>query len=122
MNPVTLHLAILRCAALLVPEQQRAEWLAEWRSELWHLWREPRAQHATACCLGAFKDALWLKRYGPVPRSYGVLHLDVPAPPLISAAFPEHEPFLSSPIQCLSFLAILAALVQRVCGLGAFGR
>src|ERR1035438_836888 len=31
-----LHLAILRAAGLLVPGPQRAEWLAEWRSELWY--------------------------------------------------------------------------------------
>jgi hypothetical protein len=34
---MTMHLAILRGAALLVPCQQRAEWLSEWRSELWYV-------------------------------------------------------------------------------------
>jgi hypothetical protein len=112
MNPAALHLAVLRSAALLVPEQQRAEWLAEWRSELWHVLQgDPRAKHVMATCLGAFKDAFWLRRYGPVPRSYGVLHLDVPAPSVIPENFPSQEPpLLSSPIRCLSFFAILAAL------------
>jgi hypothetical protein len=62
---------ILNVASLLVPGQKRQEWLAEWRSELWHVWqacnqREPETPHgkgeATAFCLGAFKDAMWLRR------------------------------------------------------------
>lgn len=111
MSPVALHLAILRSAALLVPEQQRAEWLAEWTSEIWHARRNPRAKQVMASCLGAFKDAFWLRRYGPVPRSYGVLHLDVPAVPALPEYFPTRElPLLSSPIRCLSLLAIFATL------------
>ena len=31
-------LFILRCAAWLVPVAERAEWLAEWQAELWHVW------------------------------------------------------------------------------------
>jgi hypothetical protein len=68
---------ILKMAALLVPRSCRAEWLEEWRSELWHVWRicnqddGPGAMHSqkeiTAFSLGAFKDALWLWRNdGPV--------------------------------------------------------
>lgn len=105
------HLAILRTAALLVPAQQRGEWFAEWRSELWHAWQNPQETNLIAFCLGGFKDAYWLRRYGPVPRSYGVLHLDVPAPPAITQSFPASPGprFLKSPAQCLSFLAALAA-------------
>jgi len=97
-----IHLAILRGAALLVPEQQRGEWLAEWKSELWHAWQEPHGMNLLTFCFGSFRDALWLRREGPVPRSYGVLHLDVPAFP---DGFPEPPgTFLRSPVQCLSFL------------------
>lgn len=103
-----LHLAILRGAALLVPEQQRREWLAEWKSELWHAWQEPHGMNLLAFCFGSFRDALWLRRDGPVARSYGILHLEVPAFP---SSFPEPpHTFLRSPAQCLSFLVGLAAV------------
>ena len=29
---------LLRCAAWLVPGKERADWLAEWRAEVWHVW------------------------------------------------------------------------------------
>jgi hypothetical protein len=63
---------ILKVAAMLVPRKARAEWLEEWRAELWHVWHicnqsdEPAALHRkeeiTAFSLGAFQDALWLRR------------------------------------------------------------
>jgi hypothetical protein len=63
---------ILKMAAILVPRKARAEWLEEWRAELWHVWHicnqndGPAASHQrkeiTAFSLGAFKDALWLRR------------------------------------------------------------
>ena len=63
---------ILKVAAILVPRKARAEWLEEWRAELWHVWHicnqnnGPAASHQkkeiTAFSLGAFKDALWLRR------------------------------------------------------------
>ena len=77
-----LHLALLRGAALLVPSSERAEWLAEWRAELWYVGRRRR----TAFCLGAFRDAFWLRRNGPAPV------------------------YLQSPWHCLAVLATLAAL------------
>jgi hypothetical protein len=58
--------AILWAAAWLVPRRSRAEWLAEWRGELWHVGVACGAARAnavhgrrriTAFCLGAFKDA-----------------------------------------------------------------
>jgi hypothetical protein len=70
-----LHLALLRCASLLVPAVQRAEWSQEWQAELWHVrdactpaggvsWSAERV--VAAFCLGAFQDAACLKRqYGP---------------------------------------------------------
>jgi hypothetical protein len=66
-----VHLALLRSASLLVPAAQRAEWRREWRGELWHVcqacaptgrasWQGER--EVTAFCLGAFQDALCLRR------------------------------------------------------------
>jgi hypothetical protein len=72
-----VFLFILRCAAWLVPGRERAEWLAEWRAELWHVWH---SYHASGCvqgnaevtdfCLGAFQDAFWLRWNNPrsIPR------------------------------------------------------
>jgi hypothetical protein len=80
------HLAILRAAAWLVPGPQRAEWFAEWRAELWYV-----KQHATLFCLGAFRDAFWLRRNSPAPdvcRTFG----------------------LESPLRCVLLLAALAAV------------
>src|SRR5258708_12372719 len=65
------NLVLLRLASLLVPGQHRREWWREWRSELWHvrqactpqsapLWNGER--EVAAFCLGAFQDALGLRR------------------------------------------------------------
>lgn len=81
-----LHLAILRSAALLVPGPQRDEWFAEWSAELWYV-----NHGATAFCLGAYRDACWLRRNNP-------------APPV------RHRLGFESPLRCLSLLAILAAI------------
>lgn len=62
---------LLRCAGLLVPREQRAEWGCEWRAELWHVrqacaangrgpWQ--REQEVMEFCLGAFRDGLCLRR------------------------------------------------------------
>jgi hypothetical protein len=80
-----LPLAILRGAALLVPGPQREGWLAEWQSELWYV-----RQNAAVFCLGAFRDALWIRSNTP----------SAPA----RLAF-----FVQSPQRCLLLLAILAA-------------
>ncbi len=90
MSPAAFHLAILRSAAVLVPETQRADWLAEWRSELWHVRRDPGGQNVTAFCMGAFKDAFWLRREDPCPD--------------------RQRFFVESPARCLSLLAALGAL------------
>jgi hypothetical protein len=67
---------LLRGASLLVPRRQRAEWWREWDSERWHVrqsyvplgatswqvsWQAECA--VTSFCLGAFKDALCLRRH-----------------------------------------------------------
>jgi hypothetical protein len=71
-----LHIGLLRSASLMVPGPQRAEWRREWRGELWHVrqacapadcasWRGQR--EITAFCLGAFQDALCLRRAARQP-------------------------------------------------------
>jgi hypothetical protein len=78
---------ILRVASFLAPAGLRAEWLEEWRSELWYV--PPR--EATRFCLGAFHDAWWLWRNsGPAAQ--------------------REERHLESPWACLAFLAALGAL------------
>lgn len=79
---MTLPLAILRTAALLVPGEYRAAWLAEWRSELWYVRRNP-----AAFCTGAFRDALWVRRNRAAASAR-----------------------LQSPVHCILFLAALAAV------------
>lgn len=62
---------LLRCASWIVPRRQRAEWLLEWESELWHahrlsitrdhrFWQVQR--DLVLFCLGAFQDAFCLRR------------------------------------------------------------
>jgi len=77
-----LHLALLHAAALLVRAQDRRDWLAEWCAELWYVW--PRRR--TGFCLGAFRDAFWLRRHNPPPVR------------------------LQSPWQCLGVLTALAGI------------
>jgi hypothetical protein len=69
---------LLRCAAWIVPSHERAEWLAEWQGELWHAWHmhgregpscSSGGRAATVFCLGAFSDALWLRRNNRRSRS-----------------------------------------------------
>jgi hypothetical protein len=85
MNNQLPHYTILRAASLLVPRDQRAEWLQEWQSELWYV---PRRK-ATIFCLGAFRDAFWLRRNNLRPVKRSARHLE-------------------SPLSCLLFLATLA--------------
>lgn len=92
MNREWLQHTLLRVASFLAPSDQRADWVKEWQSELWYI---PR-RGATLFCLGAFRDALWLRRnlseaeqLGWVKR--GRIHLD-------------------SPLSCLATLATLAAV------------
>lgn len=66
-----VHEGLVHAAALLVPAEQRGEWCREWRAELWHISRNRGAEHEpswraqreiAAFCLGAFADALCLRR------------------------------------------------------------
>jgi hypothetical protein len=83
-----VHCAILRSAGWLVPSDQRAEWLAEWNAELWYI-RHRDERQTTRFCVGAFQDALWLRR-NRLPDARPRLHLQ-------------------SPGQCLGFLSLVAA-------------
>jgi len=85
MRNQKLQGALLRAASLLAPGDQRAGWLEEWRSELWYI---PR-RRATRFCLGAFRDALWLRRNSLSAAKHTGIHLE-------------------SPLSCLAFLALLA--------------
>ncbi len=58
MNGAWLRYTTLRIASLLVPSYQRARWMVEWRSELWYV---PPCR-ATIFCMGAFRDAFWMRR------------------------------------------------------------
>ena len=79
-----LQFAILRAAAFLVPRQERTEWVAEWKSELWYVLAACPGE-ATAFCLGAFRDAFWLRCTRAAVNS------------------PR-----TSPLRCLMLLAVLA--------------
>jgi hypothetical protein len=87
MNGAWLQYTTLRVASLLVPNPQRDEWLEEWRSELWYI---PRCR-ATIFCMGAFRDAFWLRRNNRAPVKRIQIHLE-------------------SPLSCLALLGALAAL------------
>jgi len=67
-----MHLGLLWGASLLVPGSKRSEWSREWRTELWYVLREcfsatslsPNSRSlraATAFCMGAYHDAIWLR-------------------------------------------------------------
>ena len=86
MKTEWLQHTVLRAASLLAPGDQRAEWVKEWRSELWYI---PRRQ-AMLFSLGAFRDALWLRRNNLSPAKRPRIHLE-------------------SPLRCVAFLSVLAA-------------
>jgi hypothetical protein len=87
MNGAWLQYTTLRVASLLVPSDQRTEWIEEWRSELWYV---PQCR-ATIFCMGAFRDAFWLRRNHCVPLMRTRIRLE-------------------SPLSCLALLATLAVL------------
>jgi hypothetical protein len=78
------HVGLLTAASWFVPKGQRAEWLAEWQGELWHV-----ESGATIFCLGSFRDAAWLRRNNPEPPAQGSCRLE-------------------SPVRCLLLMATVA--------------
>jgi hypothetical protein len=89
--------SLVRCASLLVPKQQRADWLAEWKGELayvlrthargsWFAWNAP-----AGFCFGALSDALWIAKHNQRLVTLG-------------------NSVLRTPLRCMSCLVILAAL------------
>jgi len=91
---MNFRFAILRIASWLAPAEQREEWLAEWIGELTFV-GEHCAGASTMFCLGAFRDALWLRRNDRERRWRGVF---------------------DSPVTCLAFMAIATI----ACSLFAF--
>ena len=94
--------AILNTAALFVPRSEREEWLSEWTSELWYLshGRNPEPSYSAHVsparfCLGAFRDAMWLRRNHPSTTP---------------------GDWLRSPISCTLILAALAVLTIALFG------
>lgn len=80
MNSERVQQAILRTASFAAPGDRRAEWLEDWRSELWYI----PPHEATRFCLGAFRDALWLR---------------------CNSRSPVRGSYLESPVRCLALLA-----------------
>lgn len=91
---MTVQLAILRAASLIVPRTQRAEWLAEWNAELWYVHGR---REATAFSLGAFPDAVWLRRNHEPVNARGIFQVE-------------------SPLRCMIVLAVLAG-ASLVCAM-----
>lgn len=58
---INRYSVILKAASLLIPHCLRTEWFAEWNGELWYVLRTPGSPKLSFC-LGAFQDALWLRR------------------------------------------------------------
>jgi hypothetical protein len=102
------YLVSIRALAILLPRRERAEWLREWTSELWYVyrssvngslreWFDLRSDFWTghrsvaAFCCGAFDDARSLRQNHSTP--------------LVSSV-----PKARSAMHCLSALAVVAAL------------
>ena len=94
---------ILRSAAFLLPRRQRAEWLKEWQSELWHVrqlrgapneFRWQVEQEIAAFCFGAFRDAFCLRQH-------------------LRRVLPRKE-YLSSAAQCILFLTSVAVAMYAL--------
>jgi len=103
LHSLPVSLFILRCAALLAPGRERAEWLAEWRAELWHVRDSCHARSCfhgneavTAFCLGAFQDAFWLRWNNP-------------------RTMPRHVCRIGSPSRCALSLAAWTAASLLIC-------
>jgi hypothetical protein len=99
----SLHSIILSSASLLLPRPHRAEWLAEWGSELWYVLQssenEPRHKFwdrtGLLFCLGSFKDAIWLRLNACDPNI-------------------RERRLLRTPLKCLLLLAMVAAITTCI--------
>ena len=87
------HRWILRAASWIVPRAERDDFLAEWTAELWYV--ERKVTRPMAFCLGAFCDAWWLRRNNLHPKTRQILRLETPR-------------------QCLTVLAVIAALTMSI--------
>jgi hypothetical protein len=87
-----LNHAVLHVAAVLVRAPDRPGWLAEWKSELWYVLHDCELAHGTALrfCLGSFRDACWVRCNTTAKARQGL--------------------GLQSPLRCLTYLAIAAAI------------
>ncbi len=58
-----LQAGMVSAAGWLVPRAGRAEWLQEWRAEVWHARQQmPNEAELTRVCLGVWQDALCVRR------------------------------------------------------------
>ena len=91
-RPALLRLAgdlLLRAAALSLPRRERVEWLAEWHAEFHHILGLGVGNRACiAFSLGAWPDALWIRKHSSFPM-----------------------PRLESPRRCLAALGLLTSLI-----------
>lgn len=104
-----LHLAMLAGASIFVPRPRRADWLREWTSELWHVRQSCQPigafsftaeRELTSFCLGAFPDAVCLRRQQIEAAA------SLPSAPLPSAH--------GSAAQCVLWLATILALSAAI--------
>ncbi|HEX4136261.1 MAG TPA: hypothetical protein VHY84_16725 [Bryobacteraceae bacterium] len=105
-----VYLAILWAGARIVRERERAEWLAEWQTELWYAMQGGDHRRSMSFCLGSLRDALWKRRNsGAYWREGSILAIangpGFPDPPAI-----ECTHLLESPFRCLALLGVLAAV------------
>ncbi|HEV2275323.1 MAG TPA: hypothetical protein VGR96_14220, partial [Acidobacteriaceae bacterium] len=113
-----MYLFVLRCASLLLREEQRGEWWKEWSGELWYVWHATQNASGNFCaqqtavaafCRGAFADAFWMRR-GAMPLRARLLLREIRAKLGRSGLhLPEVRCNLTSPGGCLLFLAALLA-------------
>lgn len=95
--PVRTQNLAIECAGFLIPPSLRKEWLLKWQSEVWYVRREAPAEgDVWKFCLGAFRDALWVR--AQFPRKHICSTVDSPLDCVL---------FLNS----LLFLALLIAVL-----------